>query len=150
MHDTTHSSAEADSPADLPEDPLEPLPLRRPARWPDPTMNFIIAYDICEPKRLKRVAQQLERDARRVQKSVFMFTGTRRQLEGVIRGVMQIIDPSCDRVQAWPIRTSTRSCRADAGDTMPDTGLALVFTDQEWTMIEARDDDLADPPWLLE
>lgn len=36
------------------------LPLSRircGSRWPEPSMNFLIAYDIADPKRLSRVAK---------------------------------------------------------------------------------------------
>jgi CRISPR-associated endonuclease Cas2 len=36
-------------------------------------MKFVVAYDICEPRRLRRVAKRLEQSAVRVQKSVFVF-----------------------------------------------------------------------------
>jgi len=113
-------------------------------------MNFIIAYDIADPKRLSRVAKSLEKTARRVQKSVFIFSGSRRELNGVINDLIQLIEPSEDRVQAWPIRTSTRACRADAGYTVPDTGVALVIADDQWTVIEMLDDDQNHEPLILD
>jgi CRISPR-associated protein Cas2 len=36
-------------------------------------MKFVVTYDICEPRRLRRVAKRLEQSAVRVQKSVFVF-----------------------------------------------------------------------------
>ena len=38
-------------------------------------MSFLVAYDIADPKRLRRVARLLERYALRCQKSVFLFDG---------------------------------------------------------------------------
>jgi CRISPR-associated protein Cas2 len=119
---------------------LDESPLKRPHRWPDPVMNFIIAYDIADPKRLREVAKALEQHARRVQKSVFVFTGSRAMLDSVIRVLMQRIDTSEDRIQAWPIRTSTRSCRIDAGLALPETGVALIASPASWLVIEAIDD----------
>ena len=43
-------------------------------------MKFIIAYDIANPRRLRKVAKRLEQCAVRVQKSVFVYHGTRKQL----------------------------------------------------------------------
>lgn len=129
------------------------LPLsrvRHRSRWPEPSMNFLITYDIADPKRLSRVAKSLERNARRVQKSVFMFTGTRRQVEGIISDLVQVIEPTEDRVQAWPIRTSTRALRIDAGNALPDTGVALIFGDEQWTVIEAMDDAEDHEPLIIE
>ncbi len=112
----------------------------RKSTWPDPVMNFLVAYDIAQPKRLKRVASCLELVARRVQKSVFLFTGTRRELDRVIAGLVQEIKISEDRIQAWPIRTSSRSHRIDAGAALPETGVAAVISPENWLVIEAVDD----------
>ena len=122
----------------------------RRSRWPDLTMNFIIAYDVADPKRLKLAAKSWERAARRVQKSVFMFSGSRRELNGIINNLVTLIEPSEDRVQAWPIRTSTRACRTDAGYTVPDTGIASVIADDHWTIVEAIDDDHHHEPLILD
>lgn len=117
---------------------LSPTP--RAVRWPDPVMNFIIAYDIADPKRLRMVAKVLEMHARRVQKSVFVYTGSRTSLDSLVRTAMNEFDPSEDRIQAWPIRTSTRSCRMDAGAALPETGVALIATPSSWIVIEAIDE----------
>lgn len=119
----------------------EPTPPRVIVRWPDPIMNFLIAYDIADEKRLRQVAKAIERKARRVQKSVFVFTGSRKQLDGLITELVQQTDPSEDRIQAWPIRTSTKSLRVDVGNALPDTAMTLIITDQAYTLIEAVDDD---------
>lgn len=108
--------------------------------WPDPVMNFLIAYDIADSKRLRQVAKLLEQRGRRVQYSVFLFSGTRRELDGVLRGLMQEIEPSIDRIQAWPIRTSTRSCRVDVGAALSESGVALIVSQTDWMLIEAIDD----------
>lgn len=113
-------------------------------------MNFIIAYDIADPKRLSLVAKSLERTSRRVQKSLFIFSGSRRELNGIIVDLVQFIEPCEDRVQAWPIRTSTRACRVDAGYSFPDAGVALVIADDQWTVVEAMDDDQHHEPLVLE
>jgi len=119
---------------------LDESPLKRTHRWPDPVMNFIISYDIADPKRLRAVAKELEQHARRVQKSVFVFTGSRATLDSVTRVLMQRIDINEDRIQAWPVRTSTRSCRVDAGLALPETGVALIASPENWLVIEAIDD----------
>lgn len=112
--------------------------------WPDPIMNFLVAYDIADPKRLRLVAKLMEASARRVQKSLFVYTGTRRGLDGLIRGVVQEIDPVADRVQAWPIRTSSRSQRVDGGSGHADTGVAVIISPDQTLVIEAIDE--ADSP----
>ena len=113
-------------------------------------MNFIVAYDIADPKRLKNVAHTLEKCGRRVQKSVFIFTGSRKQLDAVIDSLISHIDISEDRIQAWPIRASTRACRIDVGVSLPDTGVALVICEDHWSVIEAMDDNESHEPIILE
>lgn len=104
-------------------------------------MNFLVAYDITDPKRLRAVAKVLERNGRRVQKSLFVFTGKRSDLDGVLALVVALIDPGQDRVQAWPIRVSNRVQRIDHGNCMPETCVAAVLGNHSWSMIEAIDDD---------
>lgn len=117
-------------------------------------MNFLVAYDIADAKRLRDVAKTLERNARRVQKSVFVFTGTRRELEGVIRELVKLIEPAEDRIQAWPIRTSSKALRIDVGNALPDTAVTLIIASEECTLIEAVDDDANqlhdDPPLCVD
>ena len=50
-------------------------------------MNFLIAYDICHPRRLRRIARRMERVAIRLQKSVFLY-------EGDEAGVQRVLESS--------------------------------------------------------
>lgn len=129
------------------DDPFESVfaePESSTHNWPDPIMNFLIAYDIADPKRLREVAKKAELSARRVQKSLFVFTGSRRELDAVLRSVVAEIDPAADRVQAWPIRTSSRSNRVDAGIALPDTGVAVIVSPELCIIIEAIDEPDSD------
>lgn len=119
-------------------------PAKPSHNWPAPIMNFLVGYDIGDPKRLRLVAKLMEDSARRVQKSLFVYTGTRRGLDGLIRGIVQHIDPVADRIQAWPIRTSSRSQRIDAGTGVPESGVAVVVSAARSLVIEAIDE--ADSP----
>ena len=69
-------------------------------------MRFIVAYDICEPGRLRRVAKRLEQSAVRVQKSVFIYEGSRAGLDAVCGDLVTLIDIHEDRVQAWGVHES--------------------------------------------
>lgn len=126
-------------------------PIKSSHQWPDPIMNFLVAYDIADPKRLRLVAKQMESSARRVQKSVFVFTGSRRELDDLMSGTLQYIEPSEDRIQAWPVRTSTRSQRVDIGLALPETGIAVVVAPDGLTIVEAIDDIAATdhPPLII-
>jgi CRISPR-associated protein Cas2 len=64
---------------------------------------FLIAYDVADPRRLARVARRLERQAFRVQYSVFLFEGPRAALRLLLDDVGDVIRPSEDRLQAWAL-----------------------------------------------
>jgi CRISPR-associated endonuclease Cas2 len=66
-------------------------------------MDFVVAYDICHPRRLRRVAKALERRAVRCQYSVFLFRGERSALEQLMDELANLIRPERDVIQAWPI-----------------------------------------------
>ncbi len=66
-------------------------------------MAFVIAYDVCHPRRLRRVARVLERRAVRCQCSVFLFRGTAADLAALLDDLAALIRPAEDVVQAWPV-----------------------------------------------
>ena len=76
-------------------------------------MLWIIAYDIAHPRRLRRTARVLERDAQRVQKSVFVFDGSELRLQELLERAAAQIDPQADRLQAW--RLASRHPSHDYG-----------------------------------
>ena len=64
-------------------------------------MQFLIAYDVCEPKRLQRLARFLEKHAVRCQKSVFLFRGSTARLKRVVQEAATRLDADVDLLQAW-------------------------------------------------
>ena len=70
---------------------------------------YIVAYDICDPKRLRRVARLLEKHALRCQKSVFVFRGTAEKLREVLDEIAELIDVREDLVQAWRLAAQEHS-----------------------------------------
>lgn len=101
-------------------------------------MRYIIAYDICEPRRLRRVARRLEQSAVRVQKSVFLFEGTRRDLEGVTGDLMTLIDVAEDRVQAWPVHDSPAISGWGGGTAHPGHVVAAVLCPDGMLYVEPQ------------
>ena len=63
--------------------------------------NWLIAYDIADPRRLTRVHRFLKRCAIPVQYSVFVFQGNQFMLERVLRGIARLIAPDADDVRAY-------------------------------------------------
>jgi len=64
---------------------------------------YLVCYDICDPKRLSRVARFLCRHACRLQYSVFVMQATPGRLSGVLSELDDIIDPAEDDVRAYPL-----------------------------------------------
>ncbi len=64
-------------------------------------MHYLIAYDIADPKRLRRVARFMERRATRCQKSVFLARGDAASIAALIDEVRPLLKPAEDVVQAW-------------------------------------------------
>ncbi len=86
-------------------------------------MRFLIAYDIADPKRLRRVARCLERHAVRCQKSVFLFEGTEDALARLLAAAEVCLDRAADVVQAWKLRADQPllgEVRGTACPTYPD------------------------------
>jgi CRISPR-associated endonuclease Cas2 len=66
-------------------------------------MLFVLAYDITEPRRLRRVARFLEKRALRCQYSVFLFRGDRAAVVRLLDEVQPLLKPAEDILQAWPV-----------------------------------------------
>jgi CRISPR-associated protein Cas2 len=67
-------------------------------------MRHVIAYDIADPQRLRRVARFLERRALRCQKSVFLFEGEPAALVALLDELAPLLCPEEDVVQGWGVR----------------------------------------------
>jgi CRISPR/Cas system-associated endoribonuclease Cas2 len=66
-------------------------------------LRFLVAYDIADPRRLRRVARYMERRAVRSQKSVFLFHGDEAAVGVLLNGVMPLLEERLDVVQAWKL-----------------------------------------------
>jgi CRISPR-associated protein Cas2 len=64
---------------------------------------YLISYDICDPRRLSRVARFLEKHACRVQYSVFVLQTTPAQLTLLLDGLAELIEPTEDDIRAYPL-----------------------------------------------
>ncbi len=70
-------------------------------------MRYLVAYDICDPKRLRRVALTCEDYGVRVQKSVFECDLEPVHFEGMWRELQREIEESEDYLVAYAL---CRSC----------------------------------------
>jgi CRISPR-associated protein Cas2 len=62
------------------------------------TVRYYVTYDICDPRRLRKVFQALSGIGEHVQLSVFCCDMTERQLEALLLDLAEIIVPSQDQV----------------------------------------------------
>ena len=64
---------------------------------------YLIAYDIREPRRLRRVHRVLKRRALPVQESVFFFQGHEGALRRLLDEVAAAMHLGEDDLRAWPV-----------------------------------------------
>jgi CRISPR-associated protein Cas2 len=63
--------------------------------------NWLVAYDIADPRRLQRVHRYLKRHAIPVQYSVFVLHGNQILLQRVLSGIAELISTQADDVRAY-------------------------------------------------
>jgi CRISPR-associated protein Cas2 len=70
-------------------------------------MRFVLAYDVSDPRRLRRLARFLEKRALRCQYSVFLFQGDRAAVVRLLDEVRPLLDEDQDVIQAWPVAAAS-------------------------------------------
>lgn len=63
--------------------------------------HWIVAYDICDPRRLARVHRKMVSSATPVEYSVFLFIGTDLELDACLQDVLKLIDVKQDDVRCY-------------------------------------------------
>ena len=66
-------------------------------------MNWIIAYDITDKRRLQKIHRQLTDIAISLQNSTFLYQGNQTQLIETLEQLMQNLDPKKDDLRAYPL-----------------------------------------------
>ena len=90
-------------------------------------MRYLIAYDVCKPKRLRHVASICESYGVRVQKSVFECDLESGQFEMMWNELTEALDPDEDFLAAYPICRSCASRVSSAGVMVrPEAVLAYI------------------------
>jgi CRISPR-associated protein Cas2 len=103
-------------------------------------MPYLIAYDIAQPRRLRRIARLLERHAFRCQKSVFWFVGNFESLQKLFDQIATVIHPQHDIVQAWPVVSTTTAHGFFRGTPRLMTGSAVIIAgaQHQWVVTHAE------------
>ena len=70
--------------------------------------NWVLAYDIREPRRLQKVGRFMQKEGMRLQYSVYMLKGSRDQVEKLVGQLTQLIDSKADDVKIYPLGENTR------------------------------------------
>ncbi len=65
--------------------------------------QYIICYDIRHPRRLGRIHRFMRKFATALQYSVFLFTGTARQLQQHMAELESLMDKREDDIRSYPI-----------------------------------------------
>ena len=88
--------------------------------------RYLICYDICEPRRLGRVARYLEKRALRVQYSIFLASLKPSELQILLSDVAQLLDRRMDDLRCYPLARQSRM--VTLGRTILPDAVTLVGT----------------------
>lgn len=99
-------------------------------------MRYLIAYDICSPRRLHRVARYLERRGLRCQKSVFLVETTEAELLGWLKELRGLISDKEDCIQAWRLVAGEPRGGLSCGSPTPLTPPCVILSGGKMTVID--------------
>ncbi len=69
--------------------------------------DFLICYDIADNKRLQKIAKTLEKEAIRIQFSVFLFPkASKEELFALLDKILKIYDKNQDDIRVYNIKNS--------------------------------------------
>lgn len=92
--------------------------------------DYIICYDIANPRRLGRIHRALKKQALAVQYSVFLFSGTEAQLQHCLTHLQHLMDPHEDDIRAYPL--PQRGLRLVLGASVLPRGILLGSLPPYW------------------
>lgn len=92
--------------------------------------DYIICYDITDPRRLQRVHRCLKRRATPLQYSVFLYRGSERQLLRHLAELEDLMDPRSDDVRAYPL--PVRGLRLILGQLTLPEGVFWKQSGDDW------------------
>jgi CRISPR-associated protein Cas2 len=71
-------------------------------------MDYLVVYDIADPKRLRRIAKVMETYGNRVQKSVFECSLSSPGREAMLTWAATLINPATDSIRLYPLYNNAR------------------------------------------
>ncbi len=69
----------------------------------DKAVNWLLCYDIADPKRLQKIHNRVSRQGLMVQYSVYYLHASEVQLEELLGGLKQLIQPGEDDIRVYPV-----------------------------------------------
>jgi CRISPR-associated protein Cas2 len=99
------------------------------------TQRWLIAHDIADPKRLQKVWRFMQKEGVRLQYSVYLFSGSREQLDQVLDKLNKIVNNKEDDVRIYAITENTRIWGLgiqfnDGGNALYDTLFNKLIMDE--------------------
>ena len=101
----------------------EPLEADAAPEVAPPASLWLVAYDICDPKRLRRVARTLLDHGERIQWSLFSCVLTAWQRGVLAEKIGGHIDPAVDSVRFYPLRGAP----AVASGNLPNAAVSRYY-----------------------
>ncbi|MDD2845484.1 MAG: CRISPR-associated endonuclease Cas2 [Rhodoferax sp.] len=92
--------------------------------------EYIICYDIADPRRLGRIHRVLKKQATPVQYSVFLFRGSDEQLQRCLDRLQHLMDPRADDIRAYPL--PQRGLRLTLGPSTLPEGIFWSGLPADW------------------
>lgn len=100
--------------------------------------DFIIAYDITDPRRLQRLHRYLAQHALPIEYSVFYATEDVRTISTILAEAAKIIDPRRDDLRCYPL--PERGLRARLGKATLPPGVYYSTIPAQWIDLAATAD----------
>ncbi len=82
--------------------------------------NYLVCYDIREPRRLARVYKFMKGKGLHIQYSVFHCRLTWQNLLDMKEKIANLLDESCDDVRIYPLPAEEKVIVMGSGDRIPD------------------------------
>lgn len=105
-------------------------------------MVYLVAYDIADPRRLRRVARIVERHAVRFQKSVFLLRGDRAAVQRLFERTAPVLNLQEDVVQAWKLAGGQALLGLILGTPLYVTPAAVVLDPQAAHLVVRPEDPI--------
>lgn len=92
--------------------------------------NWVISYDICDPRRLGRVHRRMLAHAAPIEYSVFLLDGTQRALEACMEEIVPLIEETEDDVRCYQL--PERGLKARVGVSALPAGIQWTGLPAAW------------------